>query len=211
VGGGCTAKKLPPYPTQAASSSPYSQVKDGLAIGIKPLTDSQESEKYFDTDLLSRGVLAIFVSAENQTAPGTFLLLKERFTLQTNQRVEHRVSNLEEGKFPFHDAAQTVVNATGMAMRVLGIITLQAAYGDPGAPFDVVARYIGAHEEGVKRKMRIQELQTKTISIGEETHGFIYFPQPPGYPGAEQWALHLEVQDINSKEVRIFDFILNGK
>src|SRR5262245_46186059 len=93
---GCSAKELPSYPTQKASSYPYFQENDGLAIGIKPLTNPQESELYFDTDLLSRGVLAIFVSAGNRESAKNFLLLKERFNLQTALKEELRVSGREQ-------------------------------------------------------------------------------------------------------------------
>lgn len=199
--GGCAAKKLPPYPVQAASSYPYFQVQDGLAIGIKPLTDPQESEKYFDTDLLSRGVLAIYVSAENQGAPGTFVLLEERFTLQTGLREEHQVSDREQPGSSSLAAAHTVMSglaAIGSLFYLVG-----------GIPFATVAGSINAHEERVKIKFVTEELQAKTISLGEEAHGFVYFRRPQGFPGPGQWILHLEAEDTNSKEVKTFDFILN--
>ena len=204
VVGGCTAKKLPPYPTPAPSSYPYFQVKDGLAIRIQPLTDAQESEKYFDTDLLARGVLAIFVSAENQSVPGTFLLLKERFTLQTAQREEHAVSDREQVKSGSLDTIQGVTSVVGVAAAL-------TFWGVGGLPFAAVAGTIDAHEERVKHKFIVEELQTKTLSLGEETHGFVYFHRPLGYPGSGHWVLHLEAQDLGNKEVKVFDLVLNEK
>lgn len=204
VGGCSRAKKLPNYPTQPPSSYPYSQVKDGLAVSIRPLTNSQESETYFDTDLSSRGILALFVSAENQGAPSTFILLKERFTLQTSRSDEHPVSNREQVKSGTLDTIQTATNVVGAAAALSFWLV-------GGLPFAVVAGEIDAHEERVKHKFIVEELQPKTISLGEETHGFVYFHCPPGYPGPGPWVFHLEAQDLNSKEVKVFDFVIDGK
>jgi len=187
---------------QAASAYPYFQVKDGLAIGIKPLTDPQESEKYFDADLLSRGIVAIFVSAENQGSAGTFLLLKEQFTLQTAFREEHQVSGREQPGSSSLATAHTVMSG-------LAVIGYFGFYRVGAIPFAIVASGINAHEERVKIKFVTEELQAKTISLGEETHGFVYFRRPPGFPGSGSWVLHFEAQDTNSKEVKVFDFILN--
>jgi hypothetical protein len=198
--GGCALKKLPDYPTQSPSSYPYSQVKDGLAIGIKPLTDAQESEKYFDTDLLSRGVLAIFVSAENRESAKNFLLLKDRFTLQTALKDELRVSGREQVNSRGLNTVENIM--TGGAILTLNTFA--------GLPFWPIAWGIHAHEERVKTKFVNEELQDKTISSGEETHGFVYFRRPQGFPGPGHWILHLEVQDINTQEVKVFDFTLTN-
>ena len=86
---GCSTKKLPEHPTQPLSSYPYSEVKDGLTVAIQPLTNPQESERYFGTDLLSSGIFAVFVSAENRGSPSTFILLKERFNKGWDVQVEN--------------------------------------------------------------------------------------------------------------------------
>ncbi|NOT55665.1 MAG: hypothetical protein HOP18_13780 [Deltaproteobacteria bacterium] len=207
VVGGCASKKLLDYPAQPPSSYPYSQVKDGLAVSIQPLTSPQESEKYFDTDLSSRGILAIFVSAENQGSPSTFILLKERFTLQTAQREEHAVSDREQVKSGTLDNLQAATEVVGFAATVGSALF----FGLGGVPFLWGSHKIQSHEERVKHKFIVEELQTKTLSLGEETHGFVYFHRPPGYPGSGHWVLHLEARDLNSKEVKVFDFVIDGK
>jgi hypothetical protein len=202
--GGCAAKNLPPYPTQAASSYPYFQVHDGLAIGIKSLTDPQESERYFDVDLLSRDVLAIFVSAENQGAPGTFVLSKDRFTLQTNQKEKQAVSGREQVQSP----ASKIVYKT--ILGIGAILTGGASDMFPGLPAVLFSK-IYEEEESVIRKFIDEELFINPIPPGQETHGFVYFLRPPGFPGPGQWVLHLEVKNFDSKEVKVFDFTFNGK
>jgi hypothetical protein len=202
--GGCAPKKLPEYPAQPPNSYPYSQVQDGLAIGIKPLTDPQESETYFGTDLLSRGVLAIFVSAENQGASGTFVLSKDRFTLQTNQKEEQAVSGREQVQSP----ARKVVYKT--ILGIGAILTGGRPDMFPGLPAVLFSK-IHEGEESVIRKFIDEELFINPIPHGQGTHGFVYFPRPPGFPGPGQWVLHLEVQNIDSKEGKVFDFTLDGK
>jgi hypothetical protein len=207
VGGCSRAKELPAYPAQPPSPYPYSQIKDGLAVSIRPLTNPQESETYFDTDLLSRGILAIFVLAENRESSSTFLLLKERFALQAAQSEGHPVSGREQVTSRTLDNIQEATKVMGLAAGVASALF----FGLGGVPFYVAAGEIHLHEERVKHKFTVEELQTKTMSTGEETHGFVYFPRPPGYPGQGQWVLHLEAQDLDSKEVKVFDFVLNEK
>lgn len=214
--GGCVAKakKLPEYPVHPLSSYPYSQVQDGLAVTIEPLTNPQESENIFGTDLLSRGIFAVYVSVENQGAPSTFILLTERFTLQTGQREEHPVFDPAQVK---STTLESVQRATGGFGAVLSAATMCMMLGLPGYPFIWASDAIQKQEAEVRHKFWVEALQPgplgaaqpKTISSGEETHGFVYFPRPPGEPGPGHWVLHLEAQDINSKEVKVFDFILH--
>jgi hypothetical protein len=179
-------------------------MKDGLAIGVKPLTDTQESERYFDTDLLSRGVLAIYISAENRESPHNFRLLKERFTLQTALKEEARVSDSEQ------------VHSTGLkAVEYILGLAIVSTYGLLAPPLWPIMRGIDAHEERVKRKFVNEELEHRTMTmamgLGDAVHGFVYFRRPPGFPGSGQVVLHLEAKDTNTQEVTAFDFILNGK
>lgn len=205
LGGGCTAKKLPAYPTHPVSAYRYTQVKDGLAVAISPLFNPQESETYFDTDLVSRGIVAVLVRVENQSAPSTFLVLKERFALRTGQREESQVSGREQIKPGFLEDALQVGNQLGAGGGQGALLLV------PLIPVFIVAEKMHVHEERVRRKLLIEEFQTKTISPGEETHGFVYFPLPSGQPRAGQWTLHMEVQDLQSQEVNPFDFVFEGK
>lgn len=217
-----TNQQKPSVAIQSSSDSPQAttphpshfQSKDGLVIGIKPLTDSQENEKYFDIDLLSRGVLAIFVSVHNQGEPGSFILLKERFTLQTAQREEHTVKSLPQRKPSVRDTTQHIAGTALTGVGVVAFIVSLGGGGLLGAPFFYAAEKIDpieANEARTKTKFEWQELPAKTISLREDARGFVYFPRPPGFPGPGQWVLHLEAQDINSKEVKAFDFILDDK
>ncbi|MGE0826156.1 MAG: hypothetical protein AB7G75_17110 [Candidatus Binatia bacterium] len=201
---GCAGKTLSPYPRQAASSYPYFQEQDGLAIGIKPLTDPQESEKYFHTDLLSRGILAIFVAAENRESPNTFLLLKGQFTLHNALREELQVSDREQ-------AGSSTLAATQNVMSALAVVGYFGFYGVGALPFALVESSIESHEEQVKTKFVTEELQAKTISLGEGTHGFVYFRRPPGYPASGYWVLRVEAMDVTNQKTKIFDFILDKK
>ena len=204
---GCAAKKLLEYPTQTLSPPPYSQVQDGLAVTIEPLTNSQESENIFGTDLLSRGIFAVYVSAENQEAPSTFILLKERFVLQAGQSTEHTVSGREQVKSGSLDAIQAATHTVGLAATVASALF----FGLGGVPFAIAAGKMSSHEEGVKHKFTTEELQPKTISTGEKTLGFVYFHLPPEHRGPGPWTLHLEAQDLSSGEVIAYDFAFDWK
>jgi hypothetical protein len=126
--------------------------------------------------------------------------LKDRFTLQTALKDELRVSGREQ------------VNSRGLSTveTIMAGAALLTSTTFAGLPFWPVAYGIHVHEERVKTKFVIEELRDKTIALGEETNGFVYFRRPQGFPGPEQWILHLEVQDTNTQEVKVFDFTLNN-
>ena len=196
---GCSTKKLPEHPTQPLSSYPYSEVKDGLAVAIQPLTNPQESEKYFGTDLLSSGIFAVFVSAENRGSPSTFILLKERFVLRAGQTDAHDVSGrgqIEPG------AGTAAVAVTSVGFVVAPVLMFPALF---------VATKMLSNEEVVKHNFTVKELQAKTLSAGEETHGYVYFQLPQGHAGPGQWSVHLEAQDLSTKETKSFDFAFDWK
>ena len=190
---GCATKKLPDHPLQPVSYSPYSQVKDGLAIAIQPLTNSQESEKYFGVDLLAAGILAIFVTAENRDSPSSFLVSKEQFSLRTGQT--------EASSSPRR--AQLSSEVPGEVVATAGALLISF-------PILFVGTKLISDANVVKHNFAVKELQAKTISSGEEAHGFVYFQLPQGYAGSSQWTLHVEVQDLRMKEMKSFDFTFTG-
>ncbi len=192
---GCSTMKLPEHPVQPANYSPYSQIKDGLAVAIEPLTSSQESEKYFGTDLLSAGILAVFVTAENRGAPSSFLVTKEQFSLREGQAEVHEASRRDQ--LGSEAAGQTINTVGALGLVIVPILAL---------PLVFVGSKMTSDATVVKQNFAVKELQAKTLSSGEEIHGFVYFQLLPGHTGPGQWTVHLEAQDLNTKEVKSFDF-----
>jgi len=196
---GCATTKLPEPETRPLNSYPYSQVKDGLAVAIQPLTNGQESEKYFGTNLLSNGILAVFVAAENHGSPSSFMLSKERFMLRAGQTEAYGVS----GRGQIEPGAGTAVAAVGnVGIVVVPVLAL---------PILIVGSNMLSNEEVIKHNFTVKELQAKTISDGEETHGFVYFQLLQGHAGPGQWTIHVEAVDLKSKDVKSFDFAFDWK
>lgn len=199
VGGGCAAKKLPEAPAPSVISYPYSQVTDGLAVAIQPLTNGQESTRYFGTDLLSRGIFAVLVSAENRSPQANFLLSKDRFALRAGQTEGSGVSGRGQ-----------IASGAGNAVATIGgVATALGALG--AAPIAIFGLKMRSDEEAIKHSFTTKELPTKTLATGEETHGFVYFQLPQGHLGPGQWTLHLEAMDLKSKAVTNFDFVFDWK
>jgi hypothetical protein len=199
VVGGCAAKKLPDPPAPSVVSYPYSQITDGLAVAIQPLTNAQESTRYFGTDLLSRGILAVLVSAENRDSQANFLLSKDRFALRAGQTEGSGVS----GRGQIASGAGNAVATVGGVGMVVGPLLV--------APVAIFGLKMISDEEAIKHSFTTKELPTKTLAAGEETHGFVYFQLPQGHLGPGQWTLHLEAVDLKSKAVTNFDFVFDWK
>src|SRR5712691_2218250 len=78
---GCTTLQLPLYAPQPIDHYNNIQVKDGLAVVIQPMFHGEESEKYFGTNLLALNILPAFIISENRHTSFSFILLKNRISL----------------------------------------------------------------------------------------------------------------------------------
>ena len=62
---GC-GSQLVDYRPRPIEQYRHFQVQDGLAVAVEPLTDGAEAERYFGSDLVSAGRLAVLVIVENR-------------------------------------------------------------------------------------------------------------------------------------------------
>jgi hypothetical protein len=184
---GCATKKLPEHEMPPLTYYPYSQEKDGLAVAVQPVMSPQESKKYFGTDLLSAGILAVFVTAENRNSPSSFLVSREKFSLRFQQTEASGVSRRDQLR---SEVPGQVVMITGAALSL---------------PLLFVGTKLISDANVVKNNFAVKELQAKTLSSGEKIHGFVYFQLPQGQAAAGR-TLHVEIQELTTKQVNSFDF-----
>lgn len=185
---GCATLHLPKYEPQSFDHYLCSQVKDGLAVAIHPLTDRREIRKYFGIDLLSAHILAVFVVAENRSSSLSFILSKDQFSLGAKQ--------IETG---FTSGFDQLTSESGSdAVSILGAIFIAPALILFGAKMDSDAAEINYN-------FAVKELQTKTLSPKEVTHGFVYFRLPDEYNVNDQWTVHLEAFDLRNKDSKSFN------
>ena len=184
----CTTLELPDYPAQSFDRFPLSLTKAGLTVAVQPLTDVEEQNKYFGTDLVSNGILPVFVVAHNQSS-FSFLLQKDSFSLGSKKPLADSTSDRE--KFGSETGAKTV----GLIGAVLIALPLQFLAGKMGSDATVI-----------KQNFLIKELQTKTLSSGKTAQGFVYFKLHNEPIAQDQWHIHLKSSELQSKQTHTFDY-----
>ena len=181
---GCTTLKLPPFEPMSLDAYGNRQTKEGLTIGLRPLTDSKESRQYFGTDLLAKHVLAVDVSAFN-AGPASYVLAKDKCSVQGPNPRAAGSSAPESPR-----AGETLVYAGEAAFMPLFIAGVKA----------------GSDATVINESFRDKELQVHTLSPGGAVRGCLYFQFPQTSTLPDRCRLHLEVVELKTKAVTTFDF-----
>ena len=189
----CTTMKIPDYPKSSVNSLPNSITIDGLTIAVQPVTNKEDLEKYFGTDLYSLKIVPIYIVAENANATSSFLLSKEKVSLQ-NKKV---TSSLTEG------ARTKGKSATGEGMEIASLVF---AGGLAGLALERVGMKMVSDAEVVKCNLGAKEMQTRTVSPGKSVDGFVYFKLPDEGGGLENWIILIEAKELGSGTIHQFKF-----
>ncbi len=185
---GCATMRLPEHEAQSFDHYKHAQVKGELAVAIQPLTDKKDIKEYFGTNLLSMNVLPIFITAENRNSSASFILSKDRFSLDSAQSAHHNLGHAGSGR---ESAGQSV------ALVGAALISLPMLFAGMKMVSDSTV---------IQHNLKVKEFQTNTLSPGEKTQGFAYFQLPDEKTRPNQWNLHLEALETRNKKTEDFDF-----
>src|ERR1035438_7380645 len=78
---GCSTMKVTPLTAGRADSYTQHEQKNGVVVGIRPMTDKREIKDMFKVNLLAKGVLPILVVAENQSPAASFIIAKDKVSI----------------------------------------------------------------------------------------------------------------------------------
>lgn len=185
---GCATMHLPEHEAQSFDHYKHAQAKSELAVAIQPLTDKKDIKEYFGTNLMSMNVLPIFITAENRNSSSSFILSKDRFSLGAAQSAHNNLAQAGSGR---ESAGQSV------ALVGAALISLPMLFAGMKMLSDSTV---------IQHNLKVEELQTNTLSPGEKVQGFAYFQLPDEKTRPNQWNLHLEALDTRSKKTEGFDF-----
>ncbi len=175
---GCSTTELPQYHAQPFDTYEFSESNQGLAIALHPLTNQDESEKYFGQNLLTYNILAIFIVAENKSTTSTFLLSNENFQLGGGNA--GGPSEDPEVTTP-HPGAVLSLGAFPILLPLAGAMLSEAAE--------------------IEHNFLAKEFQAETLSPGKKTEGFVYFQLPEKQEDwPQQWILHVEALEVKKKD-----------
>jgi hypothetical protein len=157
----CAVDKYPDYPVPTAASCSVKAERAGLTVGVLPLENLQEQKTYFRAELTPKGFIPVFLVIENGSAADSFLFDK------TNIGYAGVSGN----------ATPNGASRAGEKMAMVGLGGL-------------IAMKLIANATEVQENILKKEVQSRTLSPGASTHGFLYIPVPK--KGARD-TIHLQV------------------
>jgi hypothetical protein len=188
----CSTLQLPDYekPQGVARSS---QSDSGLEVFADALTAKAEIKRLFGVDLLSAGILPIFVSATNRSESSSFLLTQEHFALSSG------TLDLRSG-------------STGADAKSETLGTTFAMVGAAGSPLLLLMGVkMVSNATVINQNFKTKEFHSTTISPGREAHGFVYFRIPKEAGESGIWSLHLEASELKTGGIRNFNLQVNSR
>ena len=203
LGTGCSTMKVAPLTTGSASSYPQHEQKNGVTVGVRPMTEKREIEDMFKINLLDKGVVPVLVVAENQSASASFIIAKDKVC----------VSNEASGTTG-SSQRNKVTSGTGAALRDSGAVMVGAgAFLPPllivGAPLLFTGMQAASNASVIEFNLADKEFYSWTLGPGEKAQGFVYFQFPKGSPPSRNYHLLAEVTNPATGEATSFDFPVN--
>jgi hypothetical protein len=176
--------KFADYPQRKANECVIKADKLKLVVGIQPMEDLNDQKNYFSMELTRRGLIPVYIVIENQSGDDSFLFDKTAISFAVG---------VTAGAGPdiSSKSLQTLQVASALVISPVGII---------------VGAKLAKDEAAVQRNLVMKEVQSKTLSPGDSTHGFLYIPVPKD--GSRQ-PIHLKVLVTRSGDDQPFSVDFN--
>ena len=193
---GCSKMYIPDYPGKIMKQYQYALInEDDLSIAIRPLLNSEESLKYFEEDLLSKNILAVYVEVENRNVSSSYIFLKDKISLanvtpvSNSTEIVDMIASVSSGRGTME---------TAVYFYFVGIIIVPLMLVGAGMLLSGAKTISDASEK--RHNLTVKELQTQTLSPGEGTKGFVYFKLTDKSLLSGEVNVKFEVFDLNKRE-----------
>jgi len=203
LGSGCSTMKVPPLNSGKADSYTPHQLKNGVVVGIHPMTDKREVEDMFKVNLLDKGLLPILVVVENQSLDASFIVAQNKLA----------VLNAATGTSSPSQRKKVTTNA-GEAMQASGAIMVSlGGFVLPllliGLPIECTGMQHASDASVIEFNLGDKEFYSRTLGPGEKAQGFVYFQYPKESLTAGSYHVVAEVKNSATGETTTFDFPAN--
>lgn len=184
---GCAALELPRYESPPAAAHGNVQVKDGLAVAVRPFLDDEENKKYFGTALVAGGIVAAYVLSENRSPSGSFVVPKDGISLAADLAR----ARAHQGEVQSTAAAEATLMVGAILLSPLALGIGAKLFSDASV---------------INHTIRAQEFHTRTLSPGQQGGGFVYFQLPEKATLPERWAIQVDAAELSGSEKKRFVF-----
>jgi len=193
---GCTTMNMPPFPKRTAESCEFHLKKDGVTIGIHPITDKSEIMERFEFDLPSKGLLQILFVVYNQNDTSSFIIDREKILVANAAGGPGRPSQRKEVTAEQFDNGHTCNMVGGILTSLLFLPALPlACYGGKLMCDTIVIEY----------NLGDKEFYSRTLDPGQSAQGYIYFQYPPGGMPAGDYHVKADLKDSATGQVTPFN------
>ena len=199
---GCTPMQLAQY--QARDLGTYNHLKsnNGLQVVVHPITDKDEQDKYFGTHLTDKGVLAVYVRAENHNPMNSFVLSGDKIALvNLSSKESLEKANKEDAADPAVGRTLAQVSVIAIWFSALILVPLAAVAAGVGSQMAVNAAMV---QYGVASS----ELFTRTVSPGKSVDGFVFFKIPDKKINPNEFLLSVQAIELGASATHNFEFAL---
>jgi hypothetical protein len=183
---GCSTS-FPDYPIVSIAQSPYRIQKDFIVAAISPVTNRDESKKYFGVDMAARKILPVQVQVENRSDKTSLVLDRQKVSLEGSEQGEHQreVSNSRTGE---------ILATAGAAALITGPLV--------AAPVALlIGSKMSSDAQMVQQNMMAKRLDRHTLSPGTAERGFVYF-DTSRYKGKhpDDGTVHIELIELGTNK-----------
>lgn len=192
---GCGTMQVTTLKTQSAGAYAQHAEKNGVTVGVQPLTGKKEIKETFRVDLREKGLLPILLVAENHSASSSFILAKDKVY----------VLNEATGATNVSQQAKVSSETGGQATAIAGA-TLLAATSLAGAPLMIAGLKMASNATVIQHNLADKELYSRTLGPGQKAQGFIYFQYPKGTALSGTYYVAVELKESSTGEVIPFSF-----
>jgi hypothetical protein len=205
----CAASiKIQNYAIQNIDTYKLKIQKDGLKIAVDPIQEDKRLEDYFGCDLLSRGILPVFLMIENQNSKDGYVVVAERISLMRkiqgakSDKYEGRATGIklqEEQISKEMAVSSALLTASPMAIPLLPVATI----------FALSAQGRMKDDSEIRRNLEDKKLEPKTLFQGGAQNGFIYFKINEKKDIENVQGINLGVRNLRTGELSIFTITFN--
>jgi hypothetical protein len=185
----CSAVQLPQMERQPAERYALSQAKEGLVIGLQPLTDPDDVERYFGGNLLDTNIFPVLVVAENHSPESSFVLSRDRVG------VKGALTTIPSNDQIASPRAGEIVSTIGVALVIVPILS---------PPFTLTGLHMVSNAYAKQLNFVKNRLYGHTLPPGGQVSGFAFLEFPGPLP--PQVVLTLDALDLQTRQPVDFAF-----
>lgn len=194
--------KIQKFETPISTQIKFTTEQAGLRISADPYKDDKRLQDHFGCDLLSRGVLPIFILLENLRTEDGYVLVKEktRLVMMESPTDKQNFKNMETHEL------QKITDVQERSAP--GLLTAASPLFLPLFPVAIGAALVDGrriwNEQLIRKNMEDKNLTDKTIYPGASHSGFLFFRLNAKEDLRVIRGVSLCVKNVRSNETLVF-------